>query len=742
MASDIILDWNSVLLQANANDYVPASGPEQGGPVLDTRAFAIVSAAMYDAYNSIEHIGSKYLTIAPNAQNANVDAAVAQAAHDTLVSLFPRQTAFFNRKLQQTLNQVPDGQQETRGRAVGAFVADKILEARANDHADKIDDPVYEYNGKPGFHDVDPTHPTQGYYGAHGGDITPFAIHSVDDFKARALDNSTPAGRAASLKSQEYLDAYNQVKALGGDGVHTPTTRTAEQTQIGIFWGYDGRPGLGTPVRFFNQIARKVAADQGNTEAENARLFALTNIAMADAGEAAWSTKYDEDFWRPVLAIREGGSDGNQQTVGDANWHALGAQASNPRPGETNFTPPFPAYTSGHATFGGAFFQTLARFYGRDDIHFSIVSDELNGKTKDAQGHVRPVVERSFDSFTQAKLENAQSRIYLGVHWQFDADEGVKQGNAIGNYVYDHILKPTGRNKALLVSHLGGQASYRENAAPTVLFATASVTDSDSSNFAGGKLTIKTTSGSEAADRLAIRSAGGVTTSGSQVKFNGIVIGSYTGGTGQQPLVVTLNANATPFRVQAVLHNITYRSLSENPSTTIHHLYVGLADGDGGTSNGATKTLKVAAVNDAPAIALGGGIGYHRNAPAVLLAGTATVKDPDSANFAGGLLRVQTTNGASGDRLTIGGNFKVLGERLLWNGTTIGSIQAGGGVGNKALVIHFNTNANRFRVEQLVRSIKFGTVGIVPLSQRSVTFALDDGHDLSHVATKTVNVST
>ncbi len=425
---DPILEWNAVALQANAVTHTLPDGT-QTGPTLSARALAIVHVAMFDALNSIKPHFTPYVTMVPDAQGASVDAAVGQAAHDTLVALYPAQKADFDAALERTLERV-DGQPEGRGIVVGEAVAQAILAARANDGSD-VNVPYVPVPGL-GVHDVDPYHPTQEFYGPGHGSITPFVITSSTQF---------PVAPPPALNSPAYTAAYNEVKDLGGDGKTTPTLRTPEQTQIGIYWGYDGSPGLGTPPRLYNQIARTIAEQRHNTEAENARLFALVNVAMADAGIAAWQAKYDYDFWRPVLGIQQGEDDGNPLTKGDPDWKYYGAPRSND-PGGTNFTPNFPAYTSGHATFGAAAFRSLADFYGRDDIHFSFMSDEFNGQTRDQDGTVRPVVTRSFASFSQAAEENGQSRIYLGIHWVFDKTEGIKQGNAVADYVFANYFRP------------------------------------------------------------------------------------------------------------------------------------------------------------------------------------------------------------------------------------------------------------------------------------------------------------
>ncbi|MGE0755776.1 MAG: vanadium-dependent haloperoxidase [Pirellulaceae bacterium] len=452
-ASDVILEWNAEMLRANAHDHALVS-PEQAGPILTARTFAIVSGAMYDAYNAIERIGTAYLLPVPPIRRAASDAAVAQAAHDVLSALYPSQASFFDTALQKTLDRVPDGPKEDRGRVWGAMVADIFLAVRAHDGADDVMHPGYEWNHKMGFHTADPLHPEQGYYASGAMHVTPFVVPSLDKFEASPLDDGTPEGRAKFLKSREYTAAYREVLALGGDGVISQTVRTPEQTEIGIFWGYDGRPGLGTPPRLYNQIARTVAEQEHNSEAENARLFALLNLAMADAGLTSWNNTYDDAFWRPIMGIRYGDEDGNPRTDGIEDWTPLGAPASNPRPGESNFTPPFPAYTSGHATFGAAAFQILARFYGRDDIAFTFTSDEFNGITHDASGAVRPLKPRSFSSFSEAKFENAQSRIYLGIHWAFDRDDGIRTGDQVANYVFNKALKPHGGHSVLPLARL------------------------------------------------------------------------------------------------------------------------------------------------------------------------------------------------------------------------------------------------------------------------------------------------
>ena len=190
-----------------------------------------------------------------------------------------------------------------------------------------------------------------------------------------------------------------------------------------------------------------IADQMGTDVVELTRLLALVNLAMSDAGIAIWESKYYYQVWRPITGIREADAgtgpsqlgDGNDATTGDANFSPLGAPASNLV--GPNFTPPFPAYPSGHAGFGGAIFEILRRFYGTDDIPFTFVSDEYNGETLDNQGKIRPLLPRSFKSLSQAEEENGQSRIYLGIHWSFDKTAGIEQGRQVAAYIFENALR-------------------------------------------------------------------------------------------------------------------------------------------------------------------------------------------------------------------------------------------------------------------------------------------------------------
>lgn len=444
---DPILFWNDVALEANRQDFSAPDPlkPEQGGPTLSSRALAIVHLAMYDAYAGARGNPaagpnqpdlSPYQTGLPPAPvGASPAAATAVAAHTVLVALFPRQKPEFDK----ALDGAPiGGGNDAAGRDWGKMVADRLLALRGVDPG--AGSVGYVPNPGRGHHRADPTDPKQG---AHA----PFYGAGANCFAVNTRHGLAPH---PAVGSPAYLAALKAVRAKGiapelSATVPSAQRRTTDQTLTGIFWAYDGVNQLGTPPRLYNQIVRRVAEAKlaGATDQEradsNARLFALVNVAMGDAGILAWHEKYRYDLWRPVLGVREhDGSMGPSATVGtnpidpdcDSQWLPLGAPRSNTSEGKFNGTPPFPAYPSGHATFGAAAFHITRRFFNvasgdikKDTLAngLTFVSDECNGKTTDNRGVVRPRHVRTFpDGLWGMILENAASRLYLGVHWLFD----------------------------------------------------------------------------------------------------------------------------------------------------------------------------------------------------------------------------------------------------------------------------------------------------------------------------------
>ncbi len=415
---DVVLDWNASLLNV-IRDWTMVSNdpypnrivPSQ--PPRAARNLAMVHTAMYEAVNAIERTHQPYYVDLVAPAGASPVAAAAAAAHQVASQLYqePDERAVFDAVLAEALATVPDGPAETLGVEVGRQAADAMLAWRSADGADAI--APYTPGGQPGdwnrtFPDFLPPLLPQWPH------VTPFAMSSPAQFRPTA----PPA-----LDSAEYAAALDEVLQLGG---LTSAERTAEQTEIALFWADGG--GTFTPPGHWNQIAADVALARETTLAENARLFALLNIALADAGIASWDAKYAYDLWRPIDAIRRGETDGNDLTAADPRWMPLLK------------TPPFPTYTSGHSTFSGAADAVLSAFFGAQ-VAFTAQSDSLSGFSQRPLADSQ-VITRQFTSFAQAADESGRSRIYGGIHFQFDNSAGLATGRALGALVVDTFLRP------------------------------------------------------------------------------------------------------------------------------------------------------------------------------------------------------------------------------------------------------------------------------------------------------------
>ncbi len=420
---DAVTQWNDVLLDV-IRDF---GGPP--GPIA--RGGAMMHGAIYDAVNSVRPSTHRpYLVSVPSAPGTSARAAIAHAAHDTLVVAFPSEAASIA-AARDSLLPSPSAS-VTRGKAVGKAAAKAMIEARTGDGAEDMT--PYAHGTQPG--DWRPTGSGPAATPNWPG-VKPFGIPAGNAFRP-----PRPAGYAskiAMLMSSEYAAQFNEVKQLGrSDSVE----RTPEQTQIAFFWANDVDKTYKPPGQLF-AITKTVSEQKGLDLVDNARLFALVAVAMADAAVVSWDAKYETslDLWRPETAIKEASTDGNPATRpyvdpasgNELEWKPL---SFDPAKGK-HFSPPFPAYVSGHATFSAAHAAIMRRFFGTDNVTFT-------AGTEDPNLPASPPVTRTFNSFTAAALENARSRVYLGVHYQWDGDHGFHAGNSLAEYVYDHVLTPIG----------------------------------------------------------------------------------------------------------------------------------------------------------------------------------------------------------------------------------------------------------------------------------------------------------
>ena len=397
--ADAVVEWNT-----NAQSAIV--GVAGQGPTVAYLHFAMVQGAVYDAVNAIEGGYEPYLA-APGVADPgdSAPAAVAQAAHDVLVALFPAQAGVLDDKLTTSLLAIPDGPAETGGIEVGAAAAAAMLAARTGDgrftpftviqgtEAGEWRSTAFTPTGQPV---VEPA--------PWVGNVTPFIVPDVEALRS---DGPNP------LTSEAYAEDLNEVKELGS---LTSTTRTEDETEAAIFW-------QANQAVLFNALFRQLAGTQDLDIAEAARMFAMADLAGADGAIACWNDKYYYRFWRPITAIRLADTDDNPATVADPNWTPLFSSA----PPLT--TPAFPEHPSGHTCISGAVVETLQDFFGTDKLSFTM-SSALSGTTRD------------FGRFSVAIKEIIDARVWAGIHFRTADTQGYVMGRKVAHILERNYFQP------------------------------------------------------------------------------------------------------------------------------------------------------------------------------------------------------------------------------------------------------------------------------------------------------------
>ena len=395
LRADEVTDWNQIMVQTVLN--------AKTSPVVSTRVAAIVEAAVFDAVNGIERRFTPIHVDFAAPRGASKRAAAVQAAYATLVVLFPSQKTALDASLQVSLAGIASGSATENSQSIalgvqwGQTVANDIMAWRSTDGFTPAPPP---FVGGLAIGEWRPTPPdfTPGAVPqfAH---MTPWVINSPSQFRT--------AGPPA-LTSDHYTAVFNEVKTMG---IAAGSPRTADQTELALFWN-------GNPARLWSEAARAISVERHLTLSDNAHLFGLLSVAMADAAIACWDGKYYYVFWRPITAIVLADLDGNPATLADPTWIPL-LQTVPP-----GITPNFPEYPSGHATVSAAAAGILAAIFG-DNTPFTVDSEKVTG------------VLRSFPSFSQAVLEVDNARVFGGIHFR----NSCLDGNVIGQNVADFVLQ-------------------------------------------------------------------------------------------------------------------------------------------------------------------------------------------------------------------------------------------------------------------------------------------------------------
>jgi hypothetical protein len=431
--SDGILTWISCAL--NAIQSAGSHGKPGVPPTVGTRLMAMLSTAMLDAVAAFGDQVNPYRFDLTAPSGASREAAIVGAAQRILALELPGESDLIQDQLAKSLAELKGSQQGIQaGLAFGADLADQVRASRASDGYNNNTPYTPPADGLPGYVWMPATSgPTAGVaLGANWGSVTPWVISGPDAYRSDGLQ----------CRPDVDLDAYatqlNEVRQLGGlaSTAVTSIQRTADQTQIAYFWAYD-RPDTFRPYGQLIDLAMNVAAQKNSTLETNAKLIASLSIAMADAVICAWQEKYSNVQPRPADLITGAFSDtdGVASTVRDSQWQSLLSSINGVQ------SPPFPDFLSGHSVMGGAFASVMTQFFG-DNVVFSARSDELPGVKRSFDGRIAPgslgdlsTVALRPNSFYEAGLEDAVSRVYGGVHIReacLDSfNVGVKVGDAV-----------------------------------------------------------------------------------------------------------------------------------------------------------------------------------------------------------------------------------------------------------------------------------------------------------------------
>ncbi|MEY4729586.1 MAG: hypothetical protein RL020_744 [Pseudomonadota bacterium] len=378
--ADVVTDWNLI-----AQDVSESSLPQP-----TNRALAITHAAMFDAINAVTRTHTPYLIQPKTPADTSQEAAAITAAHDVLAWLYPNQRAMLDTARKASLAKLPDGQSKGEGVALGQQVAEKYIAVRSTDGADR----KVDYTPVGGVGKWRPTPPAnQAFVSAFWADVVPFVMKSPTEVAAPG---------PLPLDSPQYAKELDEVRRLGA---RESKERTSDQTAAAIFSLIKGS-------QVWNAAARASATAQGTSVIENARIFALLNMAMMDSTIAGWAIKKQYPLWRPITAIREAAMNP------DPNWEPL------------LITPSHPDYLSGHCITSGAAAKTLALLFGNDGVKFGATFGGGFG------------LSRSYANFTAFEKEVENARVWAGIHTRTADEHATAMGHQIAEVVVQRAMRP------------------------------------------------------------------------------------------------------------------------------------------------------------------------------------------------------------------------------------------------------------------------------------------------------------